>query len=331
MPNRDAIARSTIERVKLARITAPTLPDLPELARVPRHLLEEDEQEIRFALQHHGAAMILASSGAFGGQLERAESYGFGALPCRRCGGKFRMRRRGGRDVIVDFAEGTGLAPRDHFGQRVSYAAALAAYRKRMQKELDIVLMSKPAPKPGSGIDAEQAWIASLEAFRAQGKRLMTDATFREMFARLPERETQPCKVCKGIGIIPRRNPRHDEAVTVWPTGSSKGVGGRENDDADDISRKLIEGMTSTVDGSVGVHFVELARHMSVMRLLRDASALSVPAALALEEYYVAPGAGLARIEALCGIMGFAQSRRQAEELYGHGCAVYNLVAYGVS
>jgi hypothetical protein len=329
MPNRDAIARSRQEGLKLARITAPALPDIPELARVPRRLLEEDEQEIRFALQHHGAAMILESKGAFGGQLERAECYGFGALPCRRCGGTWRRRQRAGKGTVVDWVDGTGMAPRDHFGKRVRYAVALASYRKRMQKQHGIVLSSHPKPSPESGLDAQAMWDQIVSAFAAQGKRVMTDAQFRAVFAKLPEEECQPCKLCSGIGVVPRRSVAQVE-ITVFPTGSSKGgKGSRENDDADDIQRKLAEGMRATVDGSVGVHFVELARHQSVMRLLRDAAALSTPAALAIEEYYVAPGGGFQRLEELCAVIGFEQTRRMAEELYGHACAVYNLVAYG--
>jgi hypothetical protein len=188
--------------------------------------------------------------------------YGYGSLPCRRCGGRWRSRRRNGKDAGVEWRDGTGLCPKDHFGKRVSYATALAAYRARMQREHRIVLSSKPVPKPELGIDGEELWEASVAAFKAQDKKLMTDAAFRSMFDRVPEELCQPCRMCQGIGVIPRRAAAHVE-ITAYPTGSSKhGATARRKDPGDALADMSSTGVVQ--DGFGIVAMGELERYREV-------------------------------------------------------------------
>src|SRR3954463_10441381 len=63
-----------------------SLPEIPALRRVARRIDSEDEAELRWYLRDPQIASIAASSGAFGNQLDQAASFGFGALPCKRCG-----------------------------------------------------------------------------------------------------------------------------------------------------------------------------------------------------------------------------------------------------
>jgi len=345
----------TLELVRAERVPPVfALPDIPELHRSSRRIDSDDESEIRYFLRNWRVSDIAASSGSFGNQLEQAEAFGFGALPCRRCGGKWRARRLPKdrqcpdcrtslpagtyacpgcrRAFISSWQDGTGQAPRNRFGKRISYATALAEYRCKMQRELGIVLSSKPVPKPELGVDAEQIWRASVEAFAAQGKRLMTDADLRELFPRLPENECEQCKECGGIGVTPRRAPTHGE-ITAWPTGSSKQLGGAESDDAAAMTRKLSEGRTAVSDGKACVHLAELERYLGMQTLLADVGRTAMIARVAIEEYYIGDN-GMAALEVVCGIVGFgdkpsAARTRAANELRDFSCQVFNLCAYG--
>jgi hypothetical protein len=307
------------------------LPEIPELRRVARRIDSDDEAELRWFLRDPQIACIAASSGAFGNQLEQAASFGFGALPCKRCGGKHRTRRRGGKDILVDWQDGTGMAPKDRFGKRITYSVALAEFRRKMQKKHSIVLMSKPAPKAESGIDADGAWEMIAAKFRGEGKRLMTDAEFRSCFSELPAELCQPCRMCSGIGVIPRRSAAHVE-VTVFPTGSSKQLGGREGDSAEDFEEKIEAGGTMT-DGSARVNLRELERFWSVRRILADVAELSPIARVALEEYYLIESGQRAlesMAEDLWGLNG-SDRMRAASALRDFSCGCYQLAAFGAS
>jgi len=305
------------------------LPDIPQLRHAPRRIDAEDEAELRWFMRGPIVASVARSSGAFGNQLEVASAFGYGSIPCIRCGGRFRKRKRGGKENVVDWRDGTGLAPKDHFGKRVTYATALADYRKRMQKEHGIVLMSKPAPR--DGIDPESAWNAIREAFDAQGKHLMTDAAFRSLFDHLPEQLCQPCRVCQGIGVVPRRAAAHVE-VTAYPTGSSKHGGTEERADLWALSERMSKGGV-VKDGSARIGMHELERYRAMHTLLADVAGMSMLALLSLEEYY-ADDNGQRSIEVFVeerfGLKGAARMRA-ASELRDHQCQVFNLAAYGAA
>ena len=104
-----------------------------------------------------------------GGQLERAEAFGYGALPCRRCGGKWKksvvtdngeVSLDGNGKPLEDFAtwrDGTGRKPKHRIGKRgkpETYAMALARYRVEQQRALKIVISAYPKPSPSSGVEA---------------------------------------------------------------------------------------------------------------------------------------------------------------------------------
>lgn len=305
------------------------LPRLPALNDAIIRLDDADEQELRWYFRNPAVATLTRSSGAFGNQLEIASAYGYGSLPCRRCGGRWRTRRRAGKATVVDWRDGTGLCPKDHFGKRVTYAAALADYRQRMQRTHAIVLSSKPTPKPGSGIDGEQLWQGSVEAFRAQGKQLMTEEAFRAAFDRVPEELCQPCRPCQGIGVIPRRAAAHVE-ITAYPTGSSKhGTTARRKDPQAAVEAMGGSGVVN--DGFGIVAMGELARYREVHEVVADVASMSPIAAVALEEYYSEPGGQRALDELVTGFYGLkgAAMVRAASALKDHMCAAFYLAAYG--
>lgn len=340
------------------------LPVVPGILNVPRRLQADDEIDLRWFLDDPRLSGIRGSSD-FGAQLARAESYGFGALPCRACGGTWSRRYidKNGQERVKGWRDGTGYCPkkrRGKKGKQESYAEALARYRLEQRHALNIVIVSHHPTDPATKAAVDQA-------FKEQGKRVMTEAELRELFPTLPQpgdpecaEWSVPCPACKGIGVVERRLPRHAE-VTVWPTGSSKRPGAREPIGADElVVRAAIKGK-AVWDGYSGVSLTELERYVAVELLLRDVAAVSVRARVVLEEYY-GPQAkhrhgqprgslrgnpiGGGRIErrepglrALWPLTTVgpnastdAQKSRRAAEvaaLYSHGCGVYNLVAYG--
>src|SRR6185436_8539230 len=125
------------------------LPLIPELSRVPQRLHAEDEGELRWFLDDPPIAAVF-KSGGFGAALERAEAFGYGALPCRKCGGTWRMRRRmrDGSEVVTDWRDGTGRRPKKHFGIQETYAVALARYRLDQQREHGVAIVSRHPEDP---------------------------------------------------------------------------------------------------------------------------------------------------------------------------------------
>jgi len=332
MPNVHSSIAATLAPTTPLRLvpSAPTLPafelpDIPHLHHAARRIDSEGEGELRWFFSGPPIANISGSSGAFGNQLEIASAFGFGSLPCRRCGGRFRSRRRGGKDTIVDWRDGTGMAPRDHFGKRVTYAAALAEFRKRMQKEHQIVLTSKPQAR--EGIDPDRTWEAMVWAFKAQGKTLMTDQAFRLAYDRVPDEYCKPCLPCQGIGVVPRRAAAHVE-VTAYPTGSSKHGQGKA-DDGSKPERQIQKGVLR--DGAAVVNLRELERYREMRAILADVAAMSSIAVEGLEEYYCRES-GQKALERLVGerfgLTGPARMRA-ASQLRDFSCQVYNLAAHG--
>lgn len=345
----DEAAAKTIEREL-------DLPVVPGIERVPRRLLADDELDLRWRFNDPPLAGLRGSSD-FGAQLARAEAYGFGGLPCRACGGTWSRRyvsRKTGLEVVTGWVDGTGYCPkkrRGKGGKQEGYAEALARYRYEKRQELNIVIVSKHPEDPATkaAVDA---------AFKAKGQRVMTEAEVRELFPRLPlagdpecEEWTVPCPVCKGIGVVERRLPRHAE-VTVWPTGSSKRPGAREAVSADELVARAATSGKAVWDGYSGVSLVQLERYIAVEQLLKDVATLSVPARVVLEEYYGPPKVdrpgsrglkihrrevGLKALWPLTSVgtkdeLTEAQKSRRAAEvaaLYSHGCGVFNLVSYG--
>ena len=91
---REQTRRRTLEVVDPGSPRAPfMLPSIPRLAKVPQRLSADDEAELRWRLQNPVVASLAEQGSSFGVQLERAEAFGFGAVPCKRCGGSFRARR----------------------------------------------------------------------------------------------------------------------------------------------------------------------------------------------------------------------------------------------
>jgi hypothetical protein len=344
-----------------------SIPDVPELHMAPRRIDEEDEIEIRWRFGEANLTVLYGGGSGFGMQLERAAALGFGPLPCRRCGGRWRARRRrkDGVEEIVDWRDGTGLAPRDHFGKRVTYAAALAAYRDEMKAELHIVTISGWPPSDASG--SERA--AITDAFARRGELVMTESELRESYATLPEDRCRTCPACAGIGVVPRRAASHAE-ITARPTGSSKQLGGQERDDVDTLERKASKALSATRwkdgfmrDGNSGVHFGELQRYVEIERILADVARISPLARAALELYYTPSVDPLSLfVEVFFGskpaprrktgwkalsdftpasrtkkdkqpVSGLheASVARQAAELYDFACKCFNVAAYGVS
>jgi hypothetical protein len=336
------------------------LPDVPGIELVPSRLLADDELDLRWFLDDPRLATIRGSSD-FGAQLKRAESYGYGALPCRACGGRWsrRYEDENGKEVITGWRDGTGWMPKKHFGRQESYAAALARYRYEKRKELKIVIVSK---HPDDGTHQ-----AIVDAFRKRGERAMTEADLRAAFPALPQpgeddwkQWSVPCPACDGIGVVERRLPRH-AAVTVWPTGSSKRPGAREAVGVDELVARAARRGTAVWDGYSGVSLTELERYVSVERVLKDVAGLSVAARVVLEEYYGPKvvrrhgqpqrlshgtpvnagsiefrGQGFQALWPMTTVGATAKteeekSRRAAEvaALYQHGCRVYNIAAYG--
>lgn len=326
----DEEARAAVVRLRLLKPARPqmgefALPEIPRLHHAARRIDSEGEGELRWFFSGPPIASVSSSSGAFGNQLEIASAFGFGSLPCRRCGGRFRTRKRGAKETIVDWRDGTGMAPKDHFGQRVTYAAALAQYRKRMQKEHQIVLTSKPEPR--EGIDPDQAWEAMVWAFKAQGKVLMTDQAFRAAYDRVPDEHCKPCLPCQGIGVVPRRAAAHVE-VTAYPTGSSKHGSGKA-DDGSQPERQIKKGVLR--DGAVVVSLRELDRYRDMRTILADVVGMSPIALESLEEYYCQENGQRALerfVEERFGLVGPARLRA-ASQLRDHQCQVYNIAAFG--
>jgi hypothetical protein len=329
------------------------LPKVPGLDQVAWRISAEDEGEIRWRLSEPLLASI-TSSGGVGAMLEIAESFGYGALPCRKCGGRWRRRRRleDGTEVVEGWKDGTGRRPKKHFGVRETYATALARYRTEMKREHRIVIVSKHPEDPVVRAAVE-------EAFKKRGERVMTEAELRELFPTLPDTNdwTEPCKECKGLGVVPRRGATHAE-VTVWPTGSSKRTGAREAVGADELVERAERGSARWLNDGYGVVSLgSLERYLAVEIVLRDVATLSPLARVGIEEYYAPPRRERwepgkfdpiqvptghralwpltpAGREPKCSSAAAEKERqarraREADALYDHMCACWNLAAYG--
>jgi hypothetical protein len=200
-----------------------------------------------------------------------------------------------------------------------------------MQAEHAIVLSSMPTPRAGSDVTAEQIWLASKIAFANQGKLLMTDHDFRALFDRLPEEQCQPCRLCQGIGVIPRRAAAHVE-ITAYPTGSSKhGATARRKDPGKAVEEMSDKGLVN--DGFGLVAMGELARYREIHELMADVAKLSPIAAVSLEEYY-SERRGQEALERMVGeLFGLegGAAVRAASKLRDHQCAVFQTACYGVT
>lgn len=301
-----------------------TIPHIPELESVARRIDADDERELRRYLQQPALAVLTGSSG-FGGQLDRAAAYGYGALPCRRCGGSWRRRIRSkDGERVVGWKDGSGWAPKRRFGKRETYATALARYRKEQARLHRIVIGTYPTPSEESGIDAAQLWESLRETYDARGEHLMTETDFRQLYDRLPDEVCVRCEACDGMGVVPRRAPAHVE-VTCWPKGSSVGQGSPNGDHMVHLSTDLHD-------------------HLMVEVLLQKVAQVSPIARAALEGYY-GPSAhrdGRPKKAAWEGLHELtsagnepettrgpkaaweARRARQAAELYDHACRCWN-------
>ena len=267
-----------------------------------------------------------------GPSLERAESYGYGALPCRRCGGRWRRKmRRGGEIAIVGWRDGTGREPKKRWGKRVTYAQALASWRVQQCREHRIVVINRHADDPG----VRELTIAT---FWDRGEQVVTPEELREMFPTLPESETRPCQRCGGIGVVPRQSATQAE-VTVWPKGSSVQLGGREGLDADGIMTAIAAG-PSMRDASAHIWLAGLERYLLIERTLCDVAGMAPIARLALEEVYRPDGGtkelldltpAAAEPEIRRGPLGAWTARRQAQadELLDFAGQCWNACARG--
>ena len=185
------------------------LPVVPGIEQAASRIHAEDERELRWRLANPLLSSMngVASMAAW---LARAESYGYGALPCRKCGGAWRKRRRrkDGVEIVVGWRDGTGWMPRAYrSGKRPTYAQALATYRVQQCREHRIVVISHHPDDP-------TIREATIEAFWARGEQVVTPSELRDMFPVLPEEASEACTNCQGIGVVPRRGSKQGE-VTV--------------------------------------------------------------------------------------------------------------------
>jgi hypothetical protein len=292
VPNeaREQTLRRALELVDPGSLRAPfLLPHIPRLKQVPQRIDADDEAEIRWRLVNPVIASLAEMGSGFGLQLERAESFGFGAVPCKRCGGRWRVKRsaRDGEEYFpeADWQGGRGWMPKDRFGKRISYATAYAEHLVVMKRVHKIVIIDRPKPKPGAGFTAEQVWSALAEHHKARGETLMTEQELREYFPDLPEEGCEPCDACDGLGIVPRRTPWH-APITAFPTGSSKEpASGSVRDDAATLMRKAALG-GPMADATTVLEWGMLARWFAVERLLADVAGIAPIARLALEGFY---------------------------------------------
>ncbi len=183
-------------------------------------LSPEDAAELAWYLKGPRFSDADTESG-FGAQLERAEALGFGPIPCRRCGGKWKSKhRKDGVEVEADWKDGRGWEPNPRFFPgKTTYAEALAILRRRVIKEQGLVVVERPTPE----LYAD----AVAQALAKEGKREITRIAFNELTNEVPIELCVPCEKCKGIGVVPRRSHTKHE-VEAYPTGSSKPLGVHE-------------------------------------------------------------------------------------------------------
>ncbi len=318
---------ATQSEARSARGPSFSLPYIGGLDQVPQRLRAEDEADLRWRLSDPQVTSMLGGS-SMGASLERAESYGYGAIPCRTCGGSWRApcRWKAGELTISDWRDGSGWMPRaSRSGRRPTYATALAAYRTRQCRESRIVVISHHTPETRE---------ATIQAYWARGEMVVTADELREMFPRLPEEECVPCRACQGLGVVPRRNGKHAE-VTAWPKGSSVQLGGREGLDAGGIAAQV----GRVRDAGVHIDLEALGRYKEVEEVLQGVCALTPIARIALEEYYSPGRDPWDRLTPLTPTgssprrgaesLWRAQVASEAAELYSFACAAWNLVAYG--
>lgn len=321
--------------------------------RASNRIAAEHARELRWRMDNPLVAGITAESN-WGAQLDRMEAFGYGAIPCRRCGGRWRARRRAsdGTEVFTEWRMGTRLEPAPrYFPGRQTYAQALATYRTRMKREHRIEILSD------GGTDEQRAALVS-EAFEKRGAALMTEAEFRDCFPELPEEFCQPCTGCGGLGVVPRRGAHAGEEVTVWPTGNSKPLGGGKRpetmlavSDVALVRYQTVEGWLAAVAGVSVLHRVVIElyytpkdRHRLSLRLNGDGKG-DVDGIEALKPLTDAAGElgpfrhyGQARARIAQELvpdsptwLGKAQWKarltRQADELYGAACETFNVVA----
>jgi hypothetical protein len=203
----------------------------------------------------------------------------------------------------------------------------LARWRVEQRIALKIVIGTYPKPSAESGIDAAALWDATVASFWERGEALMTVSDFREAFPTLPDNLTEACTRCGGLGVVPRRaSGFRREEVTCWPKGSSVGVGGHENLDADGIVNELAE-EGDIHDGNAIVWVDALAGWLGTARILRDVATLSPIAREGIERLY-APRESRASWGRL-GLIDLAGSASKVGELQDHLSQCWNLCAWG--
>lgn len=342
----------------------PWLPVVSGTDQVASRLEAADEIDLKWALDDPHVAGHVAGGSGFGAQLARAESYGLGPVPCRRCGGRYASRRevvKRGPDgaeqvleVVTDWREGNGRQPVRRFrkgGKRETYAQALGRYRAEQKGAHNIVIGKRPRPAPGLQ-DVERTWAVLVEAHAARGERLLTERQFRDMFPALPEDEewSDVCEDCGGIGIVPRRTYKHEE-VTVWPTGSSRlPARVRTPLRATEVVDAVLGG-GGIRDGSAAIRVDDVERFLMVQLVLTDVCRLAPIARATLERYYrprlegsntgfpeglqgAEQANGATALFELVGGPGDGEAgqktqQRRVWELYDFACQCWNLAAYG--
>lgn len=341
------------------------IPFVQDLQGQPRRVNDEDARELRWFFGDPQVTALLGASASgassFGAQLERAALLGYGPMPCRKCGGRWRVRRPRKDSVCVgctglvhagadkcphcsrpcsaDEQDGTGWAPGPRFG-KVAYAGALAMYRTEQKLEFRIATISKwPTFNPATGSTGDQARSETIEAFSLRGENVMTEADFREVYPRLPEEECEPCRTCKGSGVVSRaRSASHARSrVTAWPTGSSKSGSGTR-DDVDALESKVAQGGRMR-DGNSSVNLNDLERFTHMQMTLRDAAGIAPLARAALEAFFQPSSTRVGKLtkKSLAATNGRnalkeltpTGSAREIGELEDFMSQVWNLVAWG--
>jgi hypothetical protein len=245
---------------------------LPALPEAPDQISVEDEADLKWRFGDPSVVNIY-NGGNFGHLLEKAAAFGYGAVPCRWCGGRWGTRIDGDGNVeVVRWRDGTGRSPKQRrWGRKVSYSLAISEYRVQMKREHKIVIVSKHPDDP----TVRQAVV---EAFAKRGELVLTETELRDMFPTLPDDSTETCVKCNGIGVVPRASGK-GATVTARPTGSSRRTGSRE---ALSLAQLLDASHTRIHDGYVSIDLESLERLLHIDSRLRAVCFLSEIARLAL-------------------------------------------------
>ena len=164
------------------------------LELVPSRLVAKDAQDLRWFLDNPPIAQVSASS--FGASLARAGLYGYGSMPCLRCGGD---RKRG--------RPGTGFSPRS--GK--PYRKELERYRRAYLAALGFRLVQDTAKARRT-----QELMQVLDV-AGEVRQVVTREQVQDLVPELPLELCLPCNPCGSRGIVPKLTHTR-RPITARPT-----------------------------------------------------------------------------------------------------------------